>query len=161
MGVIYSRAEHVLAWLGHPAGFGNLALPFIINLEKTIKHLSDINCQLTAQNIRSASCEDRPSVKSAALREFLRRPWFHRIWVLQEVVNARKISMMFGDLQIDWRIVAGVLKDLISGDCHEIFEGKGYDTARYATGWLNTPSKMRSKNVRGLLIPLSTFSSIS
>ena len=38
----------------------------------------------------------------AALRAFLRRPWFRRIWVIQEFVYATDVSVICGHHEIDW-----------------------------------------------------------
>lgn len=37
-----------------------------------------------------------------ALRAFFRRPWFRRVWIIQEFVYATDVCVTCGDLEIDW-----------------------------------------------------------
>jgi hypothetical protein len=37
-----------------------------------------------------------------ALRAFFRRPWFRRVWIIQEFVYATDVSVVCGDVEIDW-----------------------------------------------------------
>lgn len=40
-----------------------------------------------------------------ALRAFLRRPWFRRVWIIQEFVYATEIAVLCGEHKIDWHIL--------------------------------------------------------
>ncbi|PHH61451.1 hypothetical protein CDD81_359 [Ophiocordyceps australis] len=41
----------------------------------------------------------------AALRSFWRRPWFRRVWIIQEFVYAADVNMFCGDHLVDWRLL--------------------------------------------------------
>ncbi|KAI1102044.1 heterokaryon incompatibility protein-domain-containing protein [Jackrogersella minutella] len=40
-----------------------------------------------------------------ALREFFYNPWFERIWIVQEVVHARRAIAILGNWQVEWRAI--------------------------------------------------------
>ncbi|KAL1646829.1 hypothetical protein SLS58_002964 [Diplodia intermedia] len=40
--------------------------------------------------------------RSVALMDLLRRPWFSRIWVLQEVYMARSLTVVYGSMSLPW-----------------------------------------------------------
>ncbi|KAI1440510.1 heterokaryon incompatibility protein-domain-containing protein [Annulohypoxylon stygium] len=45
---------------------------------------------------------DSNAVEWEVLRDFFDNPWFERIWVVQEVVHARRAVVIRGDWQIEW-----------------------------------------------------------
>ncbi|KAF7942587.1 uncharacterized protein EAE97_006041 [Botrytis byssoidea] len=84
MGKIYGQANRVVVYLGDEADDSNQAL----------------------ESIRIAAEDDSPSmitneVHQAGIFELLQRPWFQRIWILQEVGFAQQILMMCGSATID------------------------------------------------------------
>ncbi|KAL7931811.1 heterokaryon incompatibility domain-containing protein [Trichoderma chlorosporum] len=84
MAEIYSKANRVIVWLGEAADNSDHALKYI----------------------RMAADEDQQSSISkdtarGAVLAILERPWFRRIWVLQEVAAAQHIVMMCGAARID------------------------------------------------------------
>ena len=63
----------------------------------------------TAENNLAADIHGRDktligpvSAPRTALRELLRRPWFQRLWILQEVVVGKKLEMVCGSLKFGW-----------------------------------------------------------
>ncbi|KAL7944142.1 heterokaryon incompatibility domain-containing protein [Trichoderma barbatum] len=84
MAEIYSKANRVIVWLGETADESDRAL----------------------KNIRMAANEDHTKFLSQdtdrqATLALLGRPWFRRIWVLQEVAAAQHIVMLCGSARID------------------------------------------------------------
>ncbi|KAF3074268.1 hypothetical protein CFAM422_003475 [Trichoderma lentiforme] len=83
MAEIYSKANRVIVWLGEAADNSDQAL----------------------KSIRMAADEERRSFQKdtdqQAVLAILERPWFRRIWVLQEVAAAQHIVMMCGSIRID------------------------------------------------------------
>ena len=43
--------------------------------------------------------------------DFIRRPWFRRVWTLQEVVLSRKATIRCGDSEMDWTLFCTIWKD--------------------------------------------------
>jgi hypothetical protein len=60
-----------------------------------------------------------------AFRSFWCRPWFKRIWVIQEFILGRDVTVICGEWERNWRVfLAAVVKinDLDIPDAVEIFE---------------------------------------
>ncbi|KAF4624060.1 hypothetical protein G7Y89_g14116 [Cudoniella acicularis] len=84
MAMIYSKAHRVLVWLGETA--------------------DDIKGAL--EDMQRAASEESTNhsvkrINQKAIFNLLQRPWFQRIWVLQEVAAARHVVMMCGSTEID------------------------------------------------------------
>ncbi|EHK18397.1 uncharacterized protein TRIVIDRAFT_3172, partial [Trichoderma virens Gv29-8] len=84
MAEIYSKANRVIVWLGEEAD----------------------NSDQAFKNIRAAADEEHKQTFNKetdrqAILAILERPWFRRIWVLQEVAAAQHIVMMCGSMRID------------------------------------------------------------
>ncbi|KAB8222320.1 heterokaryon incompatibility protein-domain-containing protein [Aspergillus novoparasiticus] len=99
MGGIYKQAERVLFWLGQPTYETNVVLDSLHQLQKeSTKHacrtweLSDprwVDLWSTLQLNLGNKYPDLRVRQRRGLEELLNRPWFRRVWILQEVANAR------------------------------------------------------------------------
>ncbi|KAF2022634.1 HET-domain-containing protein [Setomelanomma holmii] len=87
MAKIYGQANRVIVWLGDAADDSDRAVEEIrIAAGKQFgKQSTDFSTDETLQQ---------------AIRALLRRPWFRRIWVLQEIAAARHVRVMCGSLEI-------------------------------------------------------------
>ncbi|KAI0523661.1 heterokaryon incompatibility protein-domain-containing protein [Xylaria bambusicola] len=75
-----------------------------------------------------------PSAKEwKTFREFLSNPWFQRIWIVQEVVLARKAAVVVGNWHLNWNAV---------GKATTWFEAKGYAMPRTMRYNLNDPKDL-------------------
>ncbi|KIN06874.1 hypothetical protein OIDMADRAFT_21814 [Oidiodendron maius Zn] len=84
MAKIYSNAHRVIVWLGEEA----------------------VEIKGALEDIRLSANEEftersRKGINEQAIRSLLHRPWFQRIWVLQEVAAARHVVIMCGSTEID------------------------------------------------------------
>ncbi|GES61681.1 HET-domain-containing protein [Aspergillus terreus] len=83
MAKIYSEAARVIVWLGPASDQSDTIL----------------------EAIRSAASEGTTSLHETLLRkgidELLARPWFRRIWVLQEAAAARQVRLHCGFIDLD------------------------------------------------------------
>jgi ankyrin repeat protein len=97
MGKIFSSAEGVLFWLGK----ATLEITsFMDTLNQHIRTGADCQPgQLTLDDDRRDECR-------TGLRQLLRRQWFTRVWILQEVANARKATVCSGTQSIPAEIFA-------------------------------------------------------
>ncbi|KAH8662442.1 heterokaryon incompatibility protein-domain-containing protein [Xylariales sp. PMI_506] len=93
MGRIYRSASCVVVYLGEAADDSNAALAWIREIDRP----SDYNEWPRARNYPTAIKPDANMI--AAL---LRRPWFHRVWVLQEIILAREGLVLCGDVELEW-----------------------------------------------------------
>ncbi|CAG2007712.1 unnamed protein product [Fusarium graminearum] len=112
---IYAQATQVIAWLGegtresviaftylsqdpHSTRRGLLSneswepigLDFIIEPHKTYHYKDDLTC----------------------LTKLLERPWFRRLWVLQEVVHGENVIVMAGNETVSWGLLAKSVQKL-------------------------------------------------
>ncbi|RYP14835.1 hypothetical protein DL767_010375 [Monosporascus sp. MG133] len=84
MAEIYSKASRVIVWLGEVEDDGDQALEEI---------------RLIADEMSGEPMANEP--RKQVILALLQRPWFRRIWVLQEVAAARSILMKCGSTEID------------------------------------------------------------
>ncbi|PMD21123.1 HET-domain-containing protein [Hyaloscypha hepaticicola] len=89
---IYSKAHRVIIWLGRGA----------------------VDTEEALEDIRLAANEEstKKEMNQQAILNLLQRPWFQRIWVLQEVAAARHIVMICGSMEIDGHAFCLGLKSL-------------------------------------------------
>ncbi|KIN07745.1 hypothetical protein OIDMADRAFT_174671 [Oidiodendron maius Zn] len=86
---IYSFAERVVAWLGGNYDESQIAMSAISGLAEDL--LSE-----TALMIFQDERIIRP------LLNLLKRPWWSRVWIVQEVALAKRITVMCGSATFDW-----------------------------------------------------------
>ncbi|OAL07502.1 hypothetical protein IQ06DRAFT_289217 [Phaeosphaeriaceae sp. SRC1lsM3a] len=128
MGSIYSCAKRVLVWLGH----GDLR-----QIGETAKC---VRLVATACRQHSHESEDRysnvalpdhlfnPAV-CAGLKELYDRPWFSRIWCVQEIRLARAALVIWDKFELEWDdvgLTASWIFDQLRGenlDTRKIFAG--------------------------------------
>jgi hypothetical protein len=99
---IYSGAECVYAWIGCADSFSPVACNFIQNLATRI---SDEGMKLTKTTTAWIASQVSPSLEDGAFRalvELIDRPWFKRVWVIQEVVVSKETTVCCGNLKLPW-----------------------------------------------------------
>ncbi|KAF5565825.1 heterokaryon incompatibility het-6 [Fusarium phyllophilum] len=109
MGDIYKSARQVVVWLGDAADDSNLVF----------QHLND---ESIPDSFHDGS--PPPEDKRRAWNALIKRPWFFRTWVIQEIALAKRAVMMCGEEETPWRNAEiGWKADLSSG-------AKGLSTSR-------------------------------
>ncbi|KAH7374686.1 heterokaryon incompatibility protein-domain-containing protein [Plectosphaerella cucumerina] len=116
MRTVYEKADEVLIWLGHGTD-GNVeaAMDAMCRLHEEAR--SDRKAWKDPRNRpeiagkiflkQSATDPESTFLKQAdAFKGLLARPWFQRIWVLQEVASARAASVLCGSRSISAAIFA-------------------------------------------------------
>ncbi|KAL3421888.1 hypothetical protein PVAG01_06044 [Phlyctema vagabunda] len=91
---IYKSAVQVLVWLGTADNNGQLAIELISRagrLESAGRAFMDL--------LSSASSE-----QVYALKDFLRRGYWYRAWIIQEIALARSIEIYCGHLSVEWAL---------------------------------------------------------
>ncbi|KAF1813456.1 HET-domain-containing protein, partial [Eremomyces bilateralis CBS 781.70] len=83
MAEIYAKAHRVVVWLGEAENDSDRALEAIRLTGETTARISNTELDQTA------------------FLQLLQRPWFRRIWVLQEMAAARHILIICGSIEID------------------------------------------------------------
>jgi len=129
MQTIYAKATRVTVCLGDSPD-AHLARGLIQTLFSHItlfdrKEWSQVILELY---IRSQEQNDgAPPPEWMALRKLLRHTWFERCWVIQEVVLASKVYILYGGKYIDWEILLRIIIAFIqerSGPIRKLMSGK-------------------------------------
>jgi hypothetical protein len=102
MGTIFSKASHVLVQLGEePEGF--LELCYVT--KDLFQHVPDSMHPRLWNSIESLEASAHQAITSQILDAFddiVSRPWFQRVWTLQEFVLARKLMMCLGRWEVSY-----------------------------------------------------------
>lgn len=109
MADVYSTAESVCVWLGEASPDSNLALNFI----SRIVNLDDFD-RLVADR--------RTPQEWAALSSLMRRTWFSRRWVVQEIALAARATLYCGNAYVDWSDFADAVSlfEAVESESHTI-----------------------------------------
>ncbi|OCK95422.1 HET-domain-containing protein [Cenococcum geophilum 1.58] len=95
MPAIYRQAKRVLAYLGEKTSDSDLGMEFILE-----------DSRWPSDRPTRPSVGLGPGITSSpqqmAVDNILKRPYFERIWILQEIELARDIWIVLGDKEIDW-----------------------------------------------------------
>jgi hypothetical protein len=90
MEYIYRQADQVIIWLGEESSDSNLAIDFIKYLDKITRQKYSLG------EVRIMLQRDQYYPQWIALRNFLARKWWSRIWTIQEFVIPPSISFWCG-----------------------------------------------------------------
>ncbi|KAK7967938.1 heterokaryon incompatibility protein-domain-containing protein [Apiospora aurea] len=102
---IYSRATSVIVWLGPESHDSNVAFRVIHALCEAADDPSLVELWITSQTYEH---------KFAALVSLFERSYWSRVWVVQEILNAKSVTVYCGDASVSWQRLqdlAGVLMD--------------------------------------------------
>ena len=134
---IYREARAVIAWLG-PEKDGSLKVMRM--LESLRKASKQSQSGLRRDNCKDLSADRLATIKPE-LQAFLRRSYWRRAWVIQEVSAGTKLSLFCGDHIAEWDDFALVLEHLY--DSQRALDESARHVARLSDArvWLreNTP----------------------
>lgn len=157
MGEIFASANNVIAWLGAPTADSNMATDFVVTLFNAMKKLTSQDRVITADSLcQNTGCE-HPSPKWLALRNFLKRPWFERLWIVQEIIMATgEMILLCGSFSITWDTLAEVVVTIERNGLSRLIlqstEEEGDPVA--PGGLLNTACVHTMKKMRNLQQPI-------
>ncbi|KAI1281681.1 heterokaryon incompatibility protein-domain-containing protein [Xylaria sp. FL0933] len=107
MAKIYRGAQRVLVWLGPPTDEMTLAMSLLKRLQKpcrdTKRKVGEIQ-DLDRGDIQYSGSQDQNNPTRLGLEQVFSHPWFRRIWILQEVGNARAALIYCGKHAISSKI---------------------------------------------------------
>ncbi|RYC63681.1 hypothetical protein CHU98_g2522 [Xylaria longipes] len=90
MSNIYGKSRCVYVWLGSQEDNSDLAMDFI---ENRVLNLKDLDRLVEESETRA---------EWRALTELIKRPWFTRRWIIQEIALARDAFLLCGQKKIRW-----------------------------------------------------------
>lgn len=144
MGKVFAGAERVHIWLGQRNGDSEEAFGFIydiLEIDKSVPYDS----QDTVEGTKAieAYLDNIPDTRWNAFGKVTARPWFTRIWVIQEVGLAPEATVMCGELEINWNLLVrasrflrhwhlGERLDSLAGighigDINRVYKGRSYE----------------------------------
>ena len=105
---IYKHARKVLVWLGEADSDSKAA----IKLAKSILDLDNISPDVVfdRRNLESLGLPGWKSKDWKALQKLLGRPWFQRMWVIQEVIVSSRAIVLCGQENIVWEEMVKVIR---------------------------------------------------
>jgi hypothetical protein len=104
---IYTHAGKVLVHLGIEADSSELLQELLQKLEKVNYGLSQ-KPMVSREEFRSYGLPPPDDKVWGALIDVLCRPWFLRVWIIQEVILARDIRIFCGDWELRWGLLANI-----------------------------------------------------
>jgi hypothetical protein len=120
MSKIYSQATNVVIYLGEAKDNSDLAVEFITE------------CDIPSLETTSLSYP-KSELLSQTLDSFFRRPWFTRVWVIQEIVLSNSGIIYCGEKTLPWSAI------------------KNFNTWNTATKWLQKLPFVVSASKRSLV----------
>ena len=105
---IYTRAKYVRIWLGEATESDDRAFQAITKL---IGFLSPIIYPI---DLASYPEQGISVMDWKALNALLRRPWFTRVWIIQEAVSATECTFICGPHEIPWERLKNVVQGINS-----------------------------------------------
>jgi hypothetical protein len=120
---IYSKDKRVLVWVGEDAAYVEKAFLTLLRCAPSAD-LYSLDFMLQRRFDWKRDGFDFSKVSSTKFLsegewgpvvQLLERPWFTRVWVLQEVAHAEKVTLVCGARSIDWAVLAIVIRDLQHG----------------------------------------------
>lgn len=124
---IYAQARQVLVWLGPEDDAISKAFDILRELKPTFVEPKNLLTLGFKPSYFSASNLDQRTIgfnfamadESQLLRSgldplitLLERPWFRRLWVLQEVAHAKHVTLVSGRATLHWKLLARPVRDL-------------------------------------------------
>ena len=107
MAAVYSMASQVIVWLGPESQNSTLALRAIDGLGSRLRvdwNVREMTSVSTGETITQASDHfDDETWQSVG--DLLRRPWFERLWIWQEVRLAREAYLFCGNRGVPWETI--------------------------------------------------------
>ena len=96
MGAIYRSAIVVILWLGDGDEGSDMTFHIYKRQASMVQRSRDINVPIPPEILSPAKDALKDPLVMRALFETFDRPWFHRLWTVQEMVLARQFIFMCG-----------------------------------------------------------------
>ncbi|KAL1864021.1 hypothetical protein Daus18300_007986 [Diaporthe australafricana] len=106
---IYSMASNVYIWLGTESENSRLAMDFLANEG--------------ARPLKRQVDDDRliwDKEEGQAIRDLCARPYWNRMWIIQEIIHANRLTVWCGPQRLDWPVFDRLyltLKNLQEANC--------------------------------------------
>lgn len=105
MAEIYGQADAVRVWLGNETDDSEMAIKHIIAMQDLPRLDSLVETKYEKKFVSETGKDARPA-RWYALATLIRRPWFTRRWVVQELALAKEAWVYVGEEKIHWDMFA-------------------------------------------------------
>lgn len=137
---IYKSAVNVFIWLGDEADESSKAIKLIPRVS------SDVPSRINPDGVRRGEIHSGTPREWRALKALLSRPWFGRMWILQELGVASSATVVCGNQSISWQEVSDMIDHMHStGSWLILFGSLGYKSSVSAHGRLRSLLSIRNK----------------
>ncbi|SCO76815.1 related to heterokaryon incompatibility protein het-6 [Fusarium oxysporum] len=136
---IYENASRVIVWLGY-ANDASLAVGKLLDIWTLLHAYAPDEL---FEKLHSDKMEPTETASWTALRRLFSQSWFLRVWIIQEVVVAQEVHVMYGDHFLAWKTLADVMEDFYGGPLQTLLGSPLDDPALYKPQALTTVSRMR------------------
>lgn len=111
MSRIFKHAWSTLAWLGEEADDCRGALKTILAVNDAFQCIYQ-DWIPEPEDLERMLLPAQDSPKWSELGKFLARPWFQRVWIIQEIVFSKNIQFLCGTHYISWEDISSFLSFL-------------------------------------------------
>ena len=133
---IYSRAKQVYVWLGEP---DPVCIDLLQKIASRVGVQEMFNDHAGFENgsglLERYGLPDFEDLAWASLMRFTARPYFKRVWVVQELIMAEKlnITVACGRLRFNWFLIAGPIHWIRTSNLQRVFQSQGLDPLQNQT----------------------------
>lgn len=113
---IFGNAQCVIGWMGPEDGSSRLGMH---TLESMIQQIVDPKREWKVARDNLCSFDGMNYQKLLSVFYLLQRLWFRRIWVVQEAVLAKKLTLVCGGVMMHWEALAVVVQYMVKYNLHE------------------------------------------
>lgn len=136
---IYKSAINVLIWLGDEADESSSAIKLVPRVS------DDVPSRVYPDGVRRGEIHSGTPREWRALKALLSRPWFSRMWVLQELGVASSATVVCGNQSISWQEVSDMIDHMhTTGLWLMLFGSLGYKFSILAQGRLRSLLSIRN-----------------
>lgn len=133
----FEGAENVIVWLGEDTGDANEAFEILQAIDSSSSHIEILDLL--------------DSERGKALGKLLERSWFRRIWVVQELVCARKATIKCGNHSMEWENFSNIAERLRLSGCHDLIFDPRVDRALYILSCMGVERRKGNTHLELLL----------
>ncbi len=110
MGLIYSNASYVIAWIGEEADDSNFAINCLYNRAQMLLPVDRKPPRGIRHNESSSGSEITFSIEDS-VADLFRRPYWKRVWIIQEISKGREVHVLCGLRSIRWGFLQAAIQD--------------------------------------------------
>jgi hypothetical protein len=126
MGEIYSKAAKVFIWLGPTANKSDVALENMERMVNAVVRLNDATA--LRQELHPNIAAELNTTLGQLYGHLFSRPWFRRLWTVQEALLARELVVMCGYREVDFELLHELAYQILLYGSMDIIELPGVES---------------------------------